>query len=317
MTVFGRCDWDVSPLGLGTYCLTADWGVPREEALAVLRRAVELGVDLIDTAPLYGGGEAEQLVAVALGERGGWRLIDKVGRFEQSIYRRRVEEAYAERALIRAQVEHSLHLLRRDRIDLLLVHEADDPAWWTELGRAEGPVMDELAALREEGLVERIGISAREPAATARLVGSGAFDALLFVHHLNAVWQEAGDVVLPVAAEHGTAIAVGAPYRRGMLLRADEEHLAALARRGDVPAAMVDRLRRLGAIAAGAGLEMGEVSLRWLLSLPGVETVFVGAENIAQLEENHAWALRGPLPEDVLAAIAGLREAAPLPGGSR
>lgn len=310
--MFGRCGWEVSPLGIGTYCLTADWGVPREEALAVLRRALELGIDLVDTAPLYGGGEAEQLVAAAIGERRGWRLVDKVGRFEQSIYRRRVEEAYADRTLIRAQVEHSLHLLRRERIDLLLVHEADDPAWWSEMARAEGPVMDELAALREEGLVEKIGISAREPAAVAHLLGTGAFDALLFVHHLNAVWQEAGDVVLPAAAAQGTAVAVGAPYRRGLLLRADEEHLAALVDRGDVPPPFAERLRRLGAIAAEAGLEMGEVNLRWLLSLPGVETVFVGAETVAQLEENHAWALRGPLPDDVMAAIAGLREAAPL-----
>lgn len=311
--MFGRCGWDVSPLGIGTYCLTADWGVPRGEALAVLRRALEMGIDLVDTAPLYGGGEAEQLVAVAIGERRGWRLVDKVGRFEQSIYRRRVEEAYVDRGLIRAQVEHSLHLLRRERIDLLLVHEADDPAWWREMARAEGPVMDELAALREEGLVEKIGISAREPAAVAQLVGTGAFDALLFVHHLNAVWQEAGDVVLPAAAEQGTAVTVGAPYRRGLLLRADEEHLATLVDRGDVPPPFAERLRRLGAIAAEAGLEMGEINLRWLLSLPGVETVFVGAETVAQLEENHAWALRGPLPDDVMAAIAGLREAAPLP----
>jgi D-threo-aldose 1-dehydrogenase len=310
--VFGRCGWDVSPLGIGTYCLTADWGVPRGEALAVLRRALELGINLVDTAPLYGGGEAEQLVAAAIGERRGWRLVDKVGRFEQSIYRRRVGEAYADRTLIRAQVEHSLHLLRRERIDLLLVHEADDPAWWSEMARAEGPVMDELAALREEGLVEKIGISAREPAAVAQLVGTGAFDALLFVHHLNAVWQEAGDVVLSAAAAQGTAVAVGAPYRRGLLLRADEEHLAALVDRGDVPPPFAERLRRLGAIAAEAGLEMGEVNLRWLLSLPGVETVFVGAETVTQLEENHAWALRGPLPDDVMAAIAGFREAAPL-----
>lgn len=311
MTEFGRSGWEVGRLGLGTYCLTADWGVAREEALAVLRRAVELGVDLIDTAPLYGGGEAEQLVAAALGEAGGFRLVDKVGRFEQSIYRRRVEAAYADRGLIRAQLLHSLHLLRRERIDLLLIHEADDPAWWTEMASAEGPVMDELRALREEGLVERIGISARDPEATGALAASGAFDAVLFVHHLNAVWQEAGDTVLAAAREQRMGVAIGAPFRRGLLLRADAEHLAALAAREDVPAAMVERLRRLGGLAAEAGIGLGEINLRYLLSLPGVASVFVGAESVAQLEQNLAWTERGPLPADLLAAVGALREIVP------
>jgi aryl-alcohol dehydrogenase-like predicted oxidoreductase len=310
----GRTGWSVSPVGLGTYCLTSDWGVSRGDALAVLRRAIALGVDLVDTAPLYGSGDAEQLIGEALQKRQHrYRLIDKVGRFDQGIFRRRAVEAYVTPALIRAQVEHSLRILGRGDIDLLLVHEADDLRWWSSLDPLDGPVLDALDDLRRDGLVERIGISSREVEMTARLLDSGRFDVLLYVHYLNAVWQEAGDILLPLAAKHDTGVIVGAPFRRGVLLRADPDHLVELtsARCADTPPGMIERLRRLGDLADGAGMSIGELGLRYLLSLNGIASVLVGTEKVDQLEQNLRWASAGPLPDDLLHAVGEVRSVPP------
>jgi aryl-alcohol dehydrogenase-like predicted oxidoreductase len=313
--VLGRTGWDVPALGLGTYCLTTDWGVCHDEAVAIVRRALALGVDLIDTAPLYGSGEAEVVLREALrGERRPHRILEKVGRFDQGIFRRQADRAYVDAELIEAQLMHSLRLLGRESVDALLIHEADWDRWWSDAAQVDGaPVVAALEHLRREGRVERIGISARDVDAAERLCATGRFDLLLFVHFVNVVWQEAGDRVVAAAAAYDMGLVVGAPFRRGLLLTGDDDLLARLEeeRRDDVPPGIVERIRRARALADEAGMSLAELGLRYLLSLDGVHCVLVGVERVEQLEENVGRAARGPLPADLLREIAALREVPP------
>ena len=79
---FGRTGEIVSEIGLGTYHLTRDKGVPRDEALRVVDDALRLGVNVIDTAPLYGQGESEEILGIALeGRTAPYFLATKVGHF--------------------------------------------------------------------------------------------------------------------------------------------------------------------------------------------------------------------------------------------
>jgi aryl-alcohol dehydrogenase-like predicted oxidoreductase len=311
---FGRTGWDVSPIGLGTYHLTSDRGVPRAEAVAVLRRAMALGVNLVDTAPRYGLGEAELIVRQALREFvGRYVLVDKVGRFERSMLERVGEAAYGDPDLIRRQFENSLELLGRDTLELLLVHEADWPQWWGEEDPASAAVTRALGAIRREGLAQRIGLSLRDPGAAVRLCDTGLFDAVLYVHYFNVVWQEAGDTVFAAAAGQDMGVAVGAPYRQGLLIDGSEESIRRLqARRpGDLAPGMAERVRRARTVAAEAGMTLAEMNLRFILSHPSVHVVLVGPRSVQELEENVEWADRGPLPADVLAATAALRDVPP------
>lgn len=313
---FGNLGVDISRLGLGTYCLTSERDIRHDTAIKTVRHAVGRGVNLLDTAPLYGAGEAQQLVGEALiGSAPAPIIIDKVGRFEASIVRRRAEEAYRNPALIRAQAEHGLRTIRRDRVDVMLIHESDDPAWWEEPDKAKGPVMGALEDLRAEGRIGHIGLSVRDPDRAVALIETGRFDVLLYVHYYNFVWQEPGDAVLEVAERRGMGIVIGAPYRRGALLDGSEETIAArrLADHPDYPPGVLERLRRAQQLADAAGIPLAEMGLRFLLSDGRVDSVLVGAEDITQLDENISWATAGPLRDDLLASIRALREV-PLAG---
>lgn len=312
---FGGLGVDVSRLGLGTYCLTSERDIEHRTAVATVRDAVARGVNLLDTAPLYGAGEAQQIVGEALTDPdrpAGLESIvmDKVGRFEASIVRRRAEEAYRNARLIRAQAEHGLRTLRRDRVEVMLVHESDEPEWWKEPENAAGPVMDVLEDLRAEGRVGHLGLSARDPDRATALVETGRFDVLLYVHYYNLVWQEPGDAVLEVAERRGMGIVIGAPYRRGVLLDGREETIAArrLADHPDYPPGVLERLRRAQRLANEAGIPLAEMGLRFLLSDQRVDSVLVGVEGTAQLEDNISWAAAGALDEQLLDDIRALRE---------
>ena len=121
----GRTGLEVSAVGLGTYCLTLDWGVSVVSARQTLREAASIGVNLFDTAPMYGGGQAQALVGAASADPDAPLaeavLVDKVGRFEHSILRRRVEQAYRDPELIEGQFRHSDVVYSSHELEPLLV----------------------------------------------------------------------------------------------------------------------------------------------------------------------------------------------------
>ncbi|MGW0649047.1 aldo/keto reductase [Streptomyces umbrinus] len=144
-------DLEVGRLGFGAMHLPTEPGDAREAAVAVARRAVELGVTLIDTAYMYGGGANEELLAEALYPYADGLLVTtKIGleRSESS----GEWELNGRPEVLRAQVDRALHRLRMERIELLQLHRID-PA--TPLADQLGVLRD----LRDEGKVGRIGLS--------------------------------------------------------------------------------------------------------------------------------------------------------------
>ncbi|UJW30280.1 aldo/keto reductase [Saccharothrix sp. AJ9571] len=309
---FGRLPVRVSPLGLGTYHLTADRLVPHDEALRLVRAAADAGITLYDTAPMYGLGEAEAILAEALGTRLGEQVvIDKIGRFEKSIVARLGDRGYREPAVMLAQFEHSLRVLGLERLPVLLLHESDWDQWWDDTpGGLSGPVLDLVAQLRSRGLVGGVGLSVRKPERAEQLIRSGLFDAMLFVHYYNIVWQEAGQSAIRTAAEHDLGIAIGAPYRQGLLTSTDPALLDQLTaeRRSSVPPGVIERIGACQDIARGAGLSMPELGLRWLLDDRRVHSVVVGPRSVAELAENVRWAGTGPLPAEVTAELGKITD---------
>lgn len=312
---FGRVERLASAIGLGTYHLTADRRVRHDEAVAIVRHAVRAGVTVVDTAPLYGLGEAELIVGEALAGSASEDLIviNKVGRFEKSIMARLGAAAYQDPHAIRAQFKHSMRLLGLRRLPLLLPHESDWAEWWDDISVPKGPVLDVLADLKRDGLVGAIGLSVRKPDIAANLCRSGLFDAMLFVHYYNMVWQEAGHDMLPAAVAQDMGIAIGAPYRQGLLTSLDPEVPEQLRaqRRESVPPGIVERIARAQRIARQAGMSMPEIGLRWLLSDRRVHTVVVGPRSVRELAENLEWAERGPLERSLRAELHTLRDVEP------
>ncbi len=312
---FGRVPMRPSAIGLGTYHLTSDRRVSHHEAVAMVTAARRLGVRVIDTAPMYGIGEAEQIVGEALAgtDIADLILIGKIGRFEKSIVARLGDAAYKDIPAMRAQFEHSLRILGISRLPVLLLHESDWAEWWDDSTVPAGPALALIGQLKSEGLIGAAGLSVRKPEVAAALCKSGLFDAMLFVHYYNLVWQEAGDIALPAAADAGMGIAIGAPFRQGLLTSADPEICARLRseRRGSTPPGIVRRIERAQEISRQAGLPMVELGVRWLLADPRVHTVVVGPRSQRELEENLMWAERGPLEAAMLRELRSLREIEP------
>ncbi len=310
-TKFGRTNWMTSRLGLGTYQLTPDRRVPKKEAIKLIQKSLELGLTIIDTAPLYGGGQAEALIGEALkGKEEQYKLINKVGRFEVGGYRKVYKEAYKDADMIRSQFDFSLKLLNRNKIDMLLIHESDWELWWNDYDTAKGPVMEVIEELRKEGLIDYFGLSTRDPELTLKLIQTNLFDSILYVHYFNMVWQEAGDTVISLAAQKNMGVSIGAPYRQGLLVNTNNEIIKTLERerRKDIPPGIVERIRQVHKLSKESGISMPELGLRFLLTNPNVDVVFVGPKNVKELEENVLWSQKGPLPKDIYQELLDLRK---------
>src|SRR5262249_37508224 len=173
----GRTGLKVSELGLGGLFISQIGSEDRQQSIAAVRQALELGVNWVDTAPTY--ADSEEVLGIALeGGTQPYYLSTKLGGRPKPFHPK-------DKAALRQSVEESLRLLKRDHIDLLMVHEPDLPGlydWW-EQERSDaggesfhGPVREFLAELKQEGLISWIGLGGTTAYELAPVWSTGAFD---------------------------------------------------------------------------------------------------------------------------------------------
>jgi len=249
----------VHRLGFGAMRITGPgiWGEPadRAEAIAVLRRAIELGVNFIDTADSYGPGISEEIIAEALHPYSDELFIaTKAG-----LTRTGPDEwvPVGRPAYLRQQAELSLRRLKVDRLDLLQLHRIDP----------EVPVADqigELKKLQDEGKVGAIGVSEvsveqlKEAAETAEIVT---------VQNLYNLTNRQSEDVLDYAEQQGIGFIPWFPIAAGDLAK---------------PGGPVDH------VVQATGATPGQVALAWLLAKSPVMLPIPGTSKVAHLEENVA-----------------------------
>jgi len=158
----GRTGFTVTRLGIGDL---ADRTLPFEEQVATLRRALDAGLNLVDTAPAYEDGLSEALVGTALrGRREGVFLIDKVDALLEPVA---------------PQVDASLHRLGLESADLFVFHGVSDLDTWRQIA-APGGGLEQLAALVRAGRARFRGISSHHPDVLAAALSSGTCDVVMF-----------------------------------------------------------------------------------------------------------------------------------------
>jgi aryl-alcohol dehydrogenase-like predicted oxidoreductase len=301
--VLGRTGLSVSRLALGGL-FVSKVGADLAQGTAAVHRAFELGINYVDTAPGY--ADSEEVLGQALAEvRQPVILSTKLGGRPQPFKPQDV-------GCLRESVKESLRLLRRETIDLLMIHEPDRPgqyAWWNDWERVTGPVLELLADLKREGVIRHTGLGGTTAYEMAHLIRSGKFDVVLTAFNYSLLWREAEVAVIPAAQAQGMGIVVGSPLQQGALARPYREAVA------NPPAWLspqrCQQLRQLYALVDDAGLPLAEVALRWVLSNPAVHTVLMGARSAAEVEQNVAAANRGPLPPELLRRLDAI--AAQLP----
>jgi aryl-alcohol dehydrogenase-like predicted oxidoreductase len=160
--ILGPTGFQASILGIGDL---ADRAVPLEKCVATIHRAIDAGLNLIDTAPGYEDGYSEAIVGSALrGRREGMFVIDKVDDLEKPVGR---------------QVDASLKALGLDMVDLFVFHAVSELARWKDLS-APGGGMEQLGREMKAGKLRFRGISSHHPAVLREALESGLCDVVMF-----------------------------------------------------------------------------------------------------------------------------------------
>jgi aryl-alcohol dehydrogenase-like predicted oxidoreductase len=304
-----RLGRSVGVVGLGCWQLGADRGtVSEDDALAVLRAAVDSGVTFLDTADVYGDGRSEQLIGRFLRGHGGGGLTvaTKMGRRVEQ-----VPENYTRENFL-AWNDRSRADLGLDTLDLVQLHCPPTPVY------SRDAVFDALDELVETKRVAAYGVSVETVDEALTAIARPGVASVQII--LNAFRQKPLEAVLPAAAEAGVAVIARVPLASGLLsgrYRADttfppDDHRA-YNRRGEafdvgetfagvpyeVGLAAVERLRPL----VPEGVPMARFALRWILDQPQVTVVIPGARNAEQARGNAAAAELGPLPRQVHAEV--------------
>ena len=298
----GSSDLVVSEISLGSW-LTYGGGVAREEAEGCVRAAFDAGINFIDTANVYSGGQAEELLGEVL--RGIPR--DRYVLATKLYFPMSQTDHGLSAAQVRKQLDASLRRLRVDHVDLYQCHRYDP----------ETPLEETMAALTEAvrlGKTRYIGFSEWSP---EQIHAALALPGERFVSsqpQYSLLWRTPEADVFPLCQEHGIGQIVWSPLAQGILTG---KYLPRAAPPADSRAAsatmgvfiqrrlddrVLEGVQRLRPIAAELGITLSQLALAWVLRRPEVSSAIIGASRPEQVTENAA-ASGVRLPPDVLARI--------------
>ncbi len=281
----GRTGLEVSAVSLGgAYLMGEDESQWRENARAIVECAHELGVNYIDTAPLY--GQSEVLLGEVLeGLHGQFHISTKVGFDPQDFDYKRDS--------VLASLERSIERLGVEQVAVAQIHEVDKAGWSRIFER--GGTLEGLRAAQQKGLCRFIGITGRAIPLLARLAESGEFDCLLVYHDYHPCVSLAAKTVLPAAAKQDMGV-VAATVLGGGLYVGGTAQAQALEKLGSASG----RARQILARLRDEEGTLPQAAFRYVLADARVSTVSSGAANAQQLHEVVQAADMGPLTSETM-----------------
>jgi len=315
--VLGKTGFQVSAITLGGGGIGMVWGpTTDEEFIETVKQAVACGINIIDVAPVYGRGKAEEIIGQAWPELTPKPLIaTKV--FVMPDERKDLPGA------VRRSLEESLSRMGLDRIDVFQLHnqiEPQEPVSPRRLTLQEvtgpGGVLETMQQLKEEGLVRVLGFTGIARHDVVReLFADGRLETVQLVTNILCSEGEMGAPgdapyrnhleMLRLAQEAGLGVFGIRPFAAGSLTAEIDRALPV-----DHPVAKDFALaqQHLGFLSAETSSSLAFASMRYALSLPGVSTVVTGAKNRTELAEAVAAAEAGPLPPAIRERIATLQQ---------
>jgi aryl-alcohol dehydrogenase-like predicted oxidoreductase len=304
----GRTGLDVSEIGFGAWAIGGSWG-PQSEAdsVAALNRALDLGVNLIDTAAGYGDGKSERIIGAVLKDRRESVIVatktpPTEGAWPPSPYC--VASARYPEKYLRDNVEQRLRNLGTDRLDILQLH-----TWTRAWNRAPGP-FEVLRALKKEGKIRFVGVSTPEhdQNSVIDLMRGGWVDVVQVIY--NIFEQEPAAELLPVAAETGTGIIVRVVFDEGSLTgkwTKDTSFPEGDFRRsyfeGDRLGRSVARAAKVARDVEGSGYTLAQSAIAFALAHDAVGTVIPGMRNVSQAEANCDVSSLSKMPPKLLESL--------------
>ncbi len=320
----GNSDMQISPVGLGAWAMGGDgvfgWG-PQDDAesVAAIHRSVECGINWIDTAPIYGMGHSERVVARALKEIGsGQRPLvftkcSIVWDGEKNVGHSLKDSS------IRKEVEDSLRRLDVDVLDLCQIHRPSWPPGAPDPDLEEG--WSALADLKAQGKIRHIGVSNFDVPQMARIEGIAPITSLQPPYSM--LMRQIEDEILPFCTENDIGVLPYSTMQNGLLTgRWSKERVAGLpptdwrvqmnspAFQDPLFSRILDLVETLQEIGSAHGRSPAEVAVAWTLHHPAVTGSIVGARSADQvdgfvgamdfrLSENEVGRIAGELPESI------------------
>ena len=276
---------------MGTWGMGGMWGpLDNAEAIRAIRRAIELGVNFIDTAFVYGEGHSESLIAEALkDESREVRVASKVPPKNQEWPARAVsvEETFPDEWILEC-TELSLKRLKRETLDLQQFH-VWSPGWLKE-----SPVwLPAVERLKRTGKIRAFGISLNdyEPDSALEVVASGLIDSVQVIY--NIFEQAPAKRLFPACRKHGVAVIARVPFDEGALTGRFSEDTEfhpddwrRLFFQGNRLEETVKRTRALDFLIRDEIQTLAQAALKFCLADPAVSAVIPGMRTATHVEEN-------------------------------
>ncbi len=311
-------DLEFSAIGFGCWGISGGdvWNDTTDEnSIRAVQKAVELGVNFFDVAPVYGLGHAEEVLGQALkGRRQEVLIASKCGLVWDD--QKNVTNNLTA-ASINSEIEDSLRRLQTDYIDIYQIH-------WPDPETPIEETMEALAKLKTSGKIRHIGVTnfsldlANQAMAVAPIVShQGLYNMLernpTSYHNIPLTYR-VEDEIFPHCREHGLAFFPYSPLFQGLLTgkfqatnNFDEQDV-----RSANPNLVGDKFRqyfeiaeRLNAFAQEIGKPLNQVALNWLINQEAVTSIISGAQTVEHVEQN-VGSVTWVLTEDMMQQIAGI-----------
>jgi aryl-alcohol dehydrogenase-like predicted oxidoreductase len=277
-----------SRIMLGTVQMGLDYGIANKtgkvsytDARDIIAFALNSGINAFDTAPAYGGSEKilgkifTELKAVTNKD---FFISDKIPPVPEGLSLKKIRE------YIETSVYNSLKKLRLNFISLCLFHREKDACY-----------LEELLRLKEKGIIGLSGISVYSPDTTLNILKTGKSDTFqLPASILDLRFLRAGIYVK--AKRKKTAVFARSIYLQGLLIMNEK----------DIPPAItsvIPVIRSLRNLAQDTGITLRELALRYVLAIQGINSLVIGAETTAQINENIKFINKGPLDSEICSKI--------------
>lgn len=303
----GRTGLMVSPVCVGCAPLgdmpeTFGYSVSEERARETLLEVFRSPINFLDTAASYGDGESERRIGRVLRELGGlpegYVLATKADRDPAT------GDFSADQ--MRRSVERSLRLLGLERLQLVYLH---DPEYLNEPGRepfeymmAPGGPVEALQEMKDEGVIEHLGIAGGPVDLMVRFVESGAFEAAITHNRYTLVERSAGPL-LEAAQERGVAVLNAAPYGSGILAKGPDAYARYEYR--EAPEKLVERVRAAERACRESGVPLAAAALQFSLREPRIASTIVGISRPERVRQTVELA-RHPIPEELWERLEAL-----------
>ncbi|MBI1293954.1 aldo/keto reductase [bacterium] len=309
---FGRTGWQVSEIGFGGWAIGGSWGsVTDDESVAALDRAVDLGVNFIDTADVYGNGHSEQLIAQTLKGRNERIYVATKGGRRANPH---VAESYTKENLT-SYVERSLTNLQVDALDLIQLHCPPTAVYYMP------EAFDALDDLVKAGKIRHYGVSVEKVEEGLKAMEYPNVVSVQIIFNMFRL-RPAG-LFFEEAKRREVAVIARVPLASGLLTgkMTQDTHFAKddhrnFNRHGE----SFDRGETFSGVDYETGLEavdmlqslvpegasMAQVALRWILMFEAVSVVIPGGKRPQQVEDNVAASTLPPLSEDEMKKVAAV-----------